>query len=138
MLSGAVWLWLSAGAFAAPNITIPAQDLKAALDEYIRQSGVQLIYNVDDVTGVTSRDVRDASPGAALNRMLQGTGISANRDKSGAVIISRRAERGSALAAAEPPALESVTVTGTRILDSEQFPPPVTATSASNASSLSA
>ncbi len=28
-----------------------------ALDAYIQQSGVQLIYNVDDVAGIRSRDV---------------------------------------------------------------------------------
>src|SRR5689334_2762049 len=103
-------------AFAVPafaqTITIPAQELRAALDEYIKQSGVQLIYNVDDIAGVTSREVRGAAPDAALTRMLSGTGISANRDRSGAVIISRlparRAER-----VPEAQSAESVVVTGT-------------------------
>ena len=110
----------------AQSITIPAQNLKSALEAYIRQTGIQLIYNVDDVNGVVSHEVRGASAGNALNRMLEGTGISANRDRSGAVIISRLTVRRSE-PAAEPQTQESVVVTGTRILDSEQFPPPVTA-----------
>jgi iron complex outermembrane recepter protein len=124
ILSGAVWLWAFAGAALAQTISIPAEDLKSALDAYIKQSGVQLIYNVDDVSGVTSHEVRGATAGIALNRMLEGTGISANRDRSGAVIISRLAARRSA---PSPEAPESVIVTGTRILDNEQFSPPVIA-----------
>ncbi|MDB5091833.1 MAG: TonB-dependent receptor, partial [Mucilaginibacter sp.] len=80
MLSGAAWLLALTGGAAAQSVTIPAEDLKTALEAYIKQSGVQLIYNVDDVTGVTSREVRGAAPDAALTQMLAGTGISANRD----------------------------------------------------------
>lgn len=125
MLSGAAWLLAFAPPAFAQGVTIPAQDLRAALDEYIRQSGVQLIYNVDDISGVTSREVRGTAPDAALTRMLSGTGISANRDRTGAVIISRlpvrRAER-----PADAQTDESVVVTGTRIRDDDRFAPPVT------------
>jgi iron complex outermembrane receptor protein len=121
-----VWLFVSAGAALAQGISIPAEDLKAALDDYIKQSGVQLIYNFDDVAGVTSREVRRAPATTALGRMLEGSGISANRDKSGAVIISRLPQRHS-----DPrpdiQTAEAVIVTGTRIRDNEQFSPPVTA-----------
>lgn len=119
-------LFLSAGAALAQQISIPAQDLHGALDEYIRQSGVQLIYNVDDIKGLTSREVHGAAADAALDRILEGTGIAANRDKSGAVIISRRTAR-RAETVPEAQTLESVIVTGTRILDNQQFSPPVTA-----------
>jgi len=93
ILSGALWLLASASAAFAQTVTIPAQNLKSALEAYIRQTGIQLIYNVDDINGVTSHDVRGASSANALNRMLEGTGISANRDRSGAVIISRQISR---------------------------------------------
>jgi len=139
ILSGALWLLASVSAAFAQTVTIPAQNLKSALEAYIRQTGIQLIYNVDDINGVTSHDVRGASAANALNRMLEGTGISANRDRSGAVIISRQIGRQAARRsepAAEPLAQESVVVTGTRILDSEQFPPPVTAIPARELSQL--
>ena len=125
MAVGAAWLFVLAGPAVAQVITIPAEDLRAALDEYIKQSGVQLIYNVDDIAGVTSRDVRGLAPDIALTRMLAGTGISANRDKSGAVIISRLAAR-RVEREAEPLQSESIIVTGTRIRDDDQFAPPVT------------
>ena len=122
---GAAWYLAFALPAFAQAITIPAQDLRSALDEYIKQSGVQLIYNVDDIAGVTSREVRGAAPDAALTRMLAGTGISANRDKSGAVIISRPALRRSERSP-DVQGAESVVVTGTRIRDDDQFAPPVT------------
>ena len=122
---GAAWLFALAGPAFAQAITIPAEDLRTALDDYIRQSGVQLIYNVDDIAGVTSRDVRGVAPDVALTRMLAGTGISANRDKSGAVIISRQVARRAQIEA-EPQTSESIMVTGTRIRDDDQFAPPVT------------
>ena len=127
MLSGALWLWASVTAAMAQTVSIPAKDLKSALDDYIRQTGAQLIYNVDDISGIVSHEVRGASAGNALGRMLEGTGVAAHRDRSGAVIIARQSVRRAEATAPEPSSLETVTVTGTRILDSEQFSPPVTA-----------
>ncbi len=126
VLSGAALFFALTGAAAAQAISIPAENLKSALDEYIRQSGVQLIYNVDDIAGITSREVRGVPADEALIRMLAGTGISANRDKSGAVSISRLSARRS-VSNPDSAVLESVVVTGTRIADNEQFSPPVTA-----------
>lgn len=82
---------LTAGALAQPQktVTIPAEQLGAALDAYIRQSGVQLIYNADEVRGVTSQAVTAATLADALSQMLDGTGLAASRDPSGAVIIAR-------------------------------------------------
>ncbi|HWX90848.1 MAG TPA: STN domain-containing protein, partial [Rhizomicrobium sp.] len=111
-------LALSGAALAQGAVSIPAEDLKNALDDYIRQSGVQLIYNVDDVTGVVSNEVRAIPAEAALGRMLGGTGLLASRDKSGAIIIARLAGRHIA-SGAEPQTLESVVVTGTRIRDDD-------------------
>ena len=124
VLSGAAWLCALTGAAVAQAITIPAEDLKSALDDYIRQSGVQLIYRVDDIAGVTSREVRGVAADTALTHMLAGTGISASRDKSGAVIIARQSLRRREQAP-ENAAAESVVVTGTRIANDEQFSPPV-------------
>ena len=42
----------------ARNIDIPAEDLKSALDAYIAQSDIELIYKADDVSGLKSGAVR--------------------------------------------------------------------------------
>ncbi len=108
------------GAQGAP-VTIPAENLKSALDAYIRQSGVQLIYNVDDIAGVTSRAVHGLPAETALANMLEGTGLAASRDPSGAVIITRAAQ-------AERlyfPVTETIVVTGSRIRNANEPSTPV-------------
>lgn len=109
----------------ARTVTIPAQELRTALDAYIQQSGVQLIYNVDDVAGVRSRELVAVPAETALKEMLHDTGIIVHRDRSGAMVISRiDAPRRRDEAAAPLP--ERVIVTGTRIRGSDDFPTPVT------------
>lgn len=85
-LAGAAW----AQAF---DFNIPGGDLRTALDAYIRQSGTQLIYRVDDVRGKTTAGVRGSlSPDEALSRLLQGSGFVVTREPGGAAIITRVAE----------------------------------------------
>ena len=72
-LFGAASLWaLSAAALAQGLVNIPAKSLSAALDDYIHQSGVQLIYNADDVKGLSSNAVHDTNAQAALGQLLAG------------------------------------------------------------------
>src|SRR5215831_15727842 len=86
-LLGAASLSALAGAALAEGlITIPAKSLAAALDDYIHQSGVQLIYNADDVAGLSNRPVRGATADEALGQMLAGTGLTVTRDGSGAIV----------------------------------------------------
>jgi iron complex outermembrane receptor protein len=97
ILCGSVSLIALTGIAAAQtkNLNIPAEDLKVALDTYIRQSGVQLVYTVNDLEGARSTAVHgeyEAAP--ALDRMLQGTKLAASRDPSGAVIVSKRLAAG--------------------------------------------
>jgi iron complex outermembrane receptor protein len=127
-LFGAVSLWvLSAAAAAQGLVTIPAKSLGSALDDYIRQSGVQLIYKADDVAGLTSREVRSATPERAIAGMLEGTGLTASRDASGAVVIARAiAEKRHSQ---DIPIAEMVVVTGTRIRGGDDETPPVTSVS---------
>jgi outer membrane receptor protein involved in Fe transport len=108
-------------AAARDGVNIPAKDLRTALDDYIRQSGVQLIYNIDDVAGITSSEVHAASGDAALARLLAGTGLVADRDKSGAIVIGR-----AHAAAIDIPVAETVVVTGSRIRSPNTLPTPVT------------
>jgi outer membrane receptor protein involved in Fe transport len=125
LLSGTAALCLLAGQAAGRALVdIPAGNLKAALDSYIRQTGAQLIYNVDDVAGLSSRDVHGLGPDQALHALLAGTGMAASRDASGAIVISRPA----AARPSEPRDVspETVIVTGSRIVSGDERSTPVT------------
>lgn len=108
-----------AGAAAAQtsNFNIAAGDLKAALDAFARQSGVQLIYRIEDVRGARSRGVLGSlPPDQALARLLDGAPFAIRRDPSGAIALVRTGSSTKdepAKAQAEPPiVLEEVVVTG--------------------------
>jgi iron complex outermembrane receptor protein len=116
----------------AKDINIPAEDLKVALDTYIRQSGVQLVYTVNDVSGLRSNPVQGTyAPSAALDQLLKGTILIANRDPSGAVIVSRRRQQvPDPEPAGGPSPSESIVVTGSRIIsDAANSPTPLTVVS---------
>lgn len=129
---------LSTFALAQPrDINIPAEDLKTALDAYIRQSGVQLVYTEQDVQGLRSHAVNGRlDPIAALDVLLQGTNLMISRDASGAVIVSKRILAGADLvptvsqsdeSANRGGAVETVEVSSSRInLAGFQSPTPVT------------
>ena len=73
---------------------VPEGDLKAALDTYTRQSGLQLIYRSQDVRGVRTRGVRGTLHAeAALERILEGTGLTISRDVGGGIAIVSEAGR---------------------------------------------
>lgn len=113
---------------AQRRVDIPAESLKEALRDYIRQTGIELIYNADDILDVTSQQVRDVPVDAALGVMLENTGMSAVRDVTGAIIVTR--QRRSDLNPVYP-GTESVIVTGSRIARADDFaPPPVTTVTA--------
>jgi iron complex outermembrane receptor protein len=108
------------------NIDIPAGNLSAALDSYIIQSGVELFYKADDIVGMQSRAVHGAlTPEQALDRLLAGTSLVAQRGPNGAVVLVR---------AIGPPAdlpssgiIETVVVTGSRVIsDAANSPTPLT------------
>ncbi|SCX53564.1 TonB-dependent receptor [Variovorax sp. EL159] len=92
-------------------------DLKTALDAYIAQGGVQLLYKVDDVKGMVTRGVKGAlSPQEALSRILEGTPLLTRRGDDGAIVVYAAAAAAAAAkpSADEPQSLDSVTVTATR------------------------
>ncbi|MGF6347649.1 TonB-dependent receptor domain-containing protein [Variovorax sp. W2I14] len=90
-------------------------DLKTALDAYIAQGGVQLLYKVDDVKGVATRGVKGAlSPQDALARLLEGTSLQTRRGEDGAVVIYTAATAAKSQPDETPQSLDSVTVTATR------------------------
>ena len=81
----------SAAVAQTRTFNVPAGDLKAALDAFGAQSGIQLIFRPTDVRGVRSPGVSGTLPSDdALSRLLVGTGFRIERDPSGAIAIMRR------------------------------------------------
>jgi iron complex outermembrane receptor protein len=90
MLAGSACALVLAGSAVAQTKTfnVPQGDLKAGLDSYAKQSGVHLIYRLEDVRGVRTSGVRGAlSPDTALVQILAGANLIVRRDPSGAVAI---------------------------------------------------
>ena len=94
----------STQATAAPQrqaYSIPAGDLKSALDAYVRQSGRQLIYRADSVRAAHSPGVIGTmTADAALAALLKGTGFVDRMDRSGAIAIVSAVGNGQGAAAA--------------------------------------
>ena len=119
-LAAAVALLLAASAQGADfNFDIPAGDLKAALDAYVKQTGQQIVYKSDDVKGKTTPGVHGSlSDQQALDALLKGTGLQLRRDDSGAVVVfpaEAVAGGASAQGAGGNQKLEEVIVTATAI-----------------------
>ncbi len=88
-LVGAVAMLLAGAAQAqGMQFDIPAGDLKAVLDSYIRQTGQQIVFRSDDLKGKRSKGVHGTmSTDQALDALLADTGLELRRDASGAVVV---------------------------------------------------
>ena len=87
LATGACFAALSATAQAG-DFNVPAGDLKNALDTYVKQAGISLMYSGPAVKGIQSRGVKGAlSTDDALSRILRGTGFVAREEQGGVVII---------------------------------------------------
>jgi len=142
LLGGACVACISGTAFAE-NFNIPAGDLRAALGNYMAETGVQLMVSESALKGMRTNGVKGALPrDEALSRLLNGTGFSVRRDSSGAIGIVRgvsSTNNASELAdiriaqAAPAPrvAVETVTVTSSKLggADVQSIPISITALS---------
>ncbi len=125
-------------AFAA-SFDIPSGDLKFALDAYARQTGVSLVYSGEAVKGIRTQGVKgEVATPDALSRLLEGTGFSAhsNADSAVTIVRSRSSEvdipsMQLAQAAPAPRAVETVTVTSSKLggADVQSIPIAITALS---------
>ncbi len=123
---------------SARDFDIPGGELKAALDAYVKQSGVTLMYSLDAVRGARTKGVQgDLSVPDALSKILNGTGFTEYRNAAGAVGIVRD-ERSAleptmeiAQAAPSSRAIETVTVTSSKLggADVQSIPISITALS---------
>lgn len=129
----------------AKHVNVPAGDLATGIETLRQQTGGEILFRADQLRGVRTRGVQgNLAPAEALDRLLDGTGFSTERDSSGAVFIvpspvqpRRSAERNSQAVPEtvagdeEVVSLSSITVTGTRIRGGTT-PSPVTIISAEN------
>lgn len=86
--SACVIAFATPAAAQAQSFRIPAGDMKAAVDSFIRQSGAEVIYRVDQLGVARTKGVNGVmSPDAALRTLLSGSGLESKRDASGAFAI---------------------------------------------------
>ncbi|ULQ47538.1 TonB-dependent receptor [Flagellatimonas centrodinii] len=80
---------VSASRAATTSFDIPAQDLAAALSEYARQSGQQLLFAPEVVAGKQAPAVSgELTAESALAALLEGAGLYTATTPGGAVLIS--------------------------------------------------
>lgn len=71
------------------QINIPAGDLTSSLELLAKQTGVEFVYDADQLKGITTRGVSgNFTPKAAVLRLLQGTNLTLTEHKSGAILIA--------------------------------------------------
>lgn len=103
---------LGGAEMAARAFAIPAAPAEVTLETFSEQSGAQVIYLLEDVRGVTTNPLQGRlAIGEALERLVGGTALRAERDgKTGAYVIKRdRQARASAGPDSNPnPALPTV------------------------------
>ncbi len=139
-IASAAILATASGAMAE-NFNIPAGDLKSALDSYMSETGVELIYPEDQMGGLRTKGVAGSlAPEEALTRLLKGTGFSLHHQSGAIAIVRDRSSQSSAtevtplqLAQAAPSraAVETVTVTSSKLggADVQSIPIAITALS---------
>src|SRR5258707_14172645 len=71
-------------------INLPAADLVSSLDLLGRQSGIEFIYDADQLKGIRVPAVSGLlTPKQALVRLLQGTNLGMVAQAGGAILIAR-------------------------------------------------
>jgi iron complex outermembrane recepter protein len=72
---------------------VPAQSLSSAILEYSRQSNVMIVVAPEVVAGKRSSEVKGSyTPSAALERLLEGTGLKAERRANGGLTLTQLAK----------------------------------------------
>jgi iron complex outermembrane receptor protein len=81
---------VAASAHADPKrFDIPAGDLTAALESLSKQSGVELVYQADQLRGLRTTGLRGTlEPRDAVTKLLEGTPLKLHTDASGAMLIA--------------------------------------------------
>jgi len=113
----------SVHAQATVQFQIAGGPLEAALDLYASQTRIQLLYTADLLAGLTTVGVTGRhTPDVALDRLLQGSGVTWSRTRPGVIVLRRRTVE-QAYDAADT--VEDVIVTGTLIRGPGQSASPI-------------
>ncbi|NVZ84009.1 TonB-dependent siderophore receptor [Pseudomonas yamanorum] len=73
------------------SFAIPAQPMASALQAFGQQSKLQVLYNPQDLQGLTSNALNQRlSPTNALGVLLSGSGLSFNQQDNAVVLVSKR------------------------------------------------
>jgi iron complex outermembrane recepter protein len=84
LLCSIVW----ARAIEAKELDIPAGDLWIALEMLAKQTGAEIVYQIDQVRGLRTKGVRgNLSAEEAARRLIEGTPLVLRADSSGAMLI---------------------------------------------------
>lgn len=93
LLAVAVFAFAALALRAAEPVAfdIPAQPAPAALKQFTKQSGAQVVYIQDELASVTTQAIKgEFTPAAALARLLEGTGFTAEPTGNGNFTIVRK------------------------------------------------
>ncbi len=79
----------------AKEVNVPAGDLAAALQQYVRQTGVELVYRPEQLEGLSTRGVRGSlTPRQAVEKLIEQTSLELRSDQSGVLLIVDPADGG--------------------------------------------
>jgi iron complex outermembrane recepter protein len=71
------------------SISIPAGDLASSLELLAKQTGIQFVYDANQLKGIKTQGVNgNLTPKAAVTKLLEGTNLTLTEHKSGAVLIA--------------------------------------------------
>lgn len=107
------------------SFNIAEGEMRPAIDTWMRQSGREVIYRVEDVQGLRTRGVSGVMDSdLALERTLAGSGLTSRRDTSGALAIIRQSDaRSQAETGLVATQIEDVIVTARRTEERSQDVP---------------
>src|SRR6201996_2046315 len=113
------------------NINIPSEEAAKSIPEFARQENIQIIAPVSQLHGINTPAVSGSMElNDALQALLVGTGLEV-ASNDGATIVLRRTEaqapeiRDAMIADSQPPLLETIIVTGSRVIsDATNSPTP--------------
>src|ERR1700722_13115972 len=93
LVSGAVAIavlaWATSAFAQVRQFDVPSEDAGKSIPEFARQAQIQIIAPGDQLFGVITPQIRGAyDVSAALDLMLEGTGLKAGRPADGVVIVS--------------------------------------------------
>src|SRR5580692_3465385 len=115
LLSVAVYAVLTFNVSAA-HFDIPAGNLKSALNIYMKQTGVTLMYAGDEMAGAQTHGTKgDISADTALLQILNGTVFAVRRDAIVIEIVRDSAKSSNEMLSLQTAAATAQTATGTAL-----------------------